>query len=425
MNRSIVLLGLAGLLGSTLGCTDEAQGGQGKDVTPIDDQDSDAALRDVVVVSNSISGTVSFLDGHTFGNLGSVDVIPDLAERLEEIYLNPVRLAAYYASKKIQKLKHFEPENAEGDRFADDVVVSPDGKTLYVSRSNLGDVAAFDLTEPGHPMRWVTRVDGFRADHIALSPDGDRLLVSASTAKKVDVFDTLTGLIVATFPGGFAPHQNDYSANGERIYNGSTGNVALPYALNALKGARQLTIVDAETLEVVAIHEFDRGVRPTVITSDEMTMYAQLSHLNGVIRFDLTTGQITHTLEQPFSEFAIANYPTFDDYPHDSAHHGLALSGDGTRLCDAGTIDNAVMIVATATMSVETTIDVGMLPYWATTSVDGNHCMISVSGDDEILIIDYSTGEERARVPVGRFPLRNRLGRVPEIVVGALSPSPG
>src|SRR5271165_2899763 len=42
-------------------------------------------MRDVLVVGNSVSGTVSFIDGHTFRNLGSVDVIPDLQERLAEI----------------------------------------------------------------------------------------------------------------------------------------------------------------------------------------------------------------------------------------------------------------------------------------------------------------------------------------------------
>jgi hypothetical protein len=72
-------------------------------------------------------------------------------------------------------------------------------------------------------------------------------------------------------------------------------------------------------------------------------MYANLSYLNGVIRFDLSTGTITHTVELPLSAFAQATYKTMDEYPHDSAHHGLALSGDGTRLCDVGTIDNQII----------------------------------------------------------------------------------
>ena len=34
-------------------------------------------MRDVVLVGNAASGTVSFLDGHTWQNLGSINVTPD------------------------------------------------------------------------------------------------------------------------------------------------------------------------------------------------------------------------------------------------------------------------------------------------------------------------------------------------------------
>ena len=43
-----------------------------------------------------------------------------------------------------------------GDRFVDDATLSPDGRTLYVSRGHLDDVAAFDIAS--------------HADHAALSP---------------------------------------------------------------------------------------------------------------------------------------------------------------------------------------------------------------------------------------------------------------
>src|SRR5262249_7844733 len=157
----------------------------------------------------------------------------------------------------------------------------------------------FDLMRPGQPIIWHTRVEGFRADHAALSPDGAWLAVSASTAKKVHLLDARTGLIVGAFAGGFAPHQNDYSPDGRFIYNGSTGNVLLPHALDALKGARQLTIVDAQTLEVVDVHPFSEGLRPTVLTPDGLIMYAQLSYLNGVVRYDLSARTITDRLEEP------------------------------------------------------------------------------------------------------------------------------
>src|SRR3954471_13759293 len=132
------------------------------------------ALRDVLLVGNSAAGTVSFIDGRTYENLGSINVIPDLNQRLVAIYLNPIHAVAYGIVTEKQKIRHFEPSN--GQRFVDDIFVSPDGTKLYVSRSNLGDVAAFDLTTPSHPILWRTDIDGYKADHATISPDGTRLV---------------------------------------------------------------------------------------------------------------------------------------------------------------------------------------------------------------------------------------------------------
>jgi YVTN family beta-propeller protein len=201
--------------------------------------------------------------------------------------------------------------------------------------------------------------------------------------------------------------------------------VSLPALFDFFKGLRFLTVVDADTLQPVRSYLFSEGIRPTVVTADERTMYANLSYLNGLVKYDLVSGSITQTLDEPLSDFAKANYPTRDDYPHDSAHHGLALSGDGARLCDLGTIDNTIQIVRTADLTVEKTIDTGLIPYWATTSVDGGHCFVSLSGDNSIAVIDYASGTEVARVPVGKFPQRNRLAQIPEGELALLSSSSG
>jgi DNA-binding beta-propeller fold protein YncE len=392
----------------------------GPDPAPAD------GLRDVLLVGNSVSGSVSFVDPETLQNLGSVDVIPDLDAVMLQIRLNPVRLVAYEVIKNQQLLHHFEPQN--GDRFVDDVFVSRDGGVLYVSRSNLGDVAAFDLTKPDHPQLWRTRVDGLKADHAALSPDGERIVVSATTAQVANVIDAKNGKVIATFPTGYYPHQNDYSHDGRFIYNASIGNVgynAVSYEDNDQKGDRWLTKVDATTYEVVKTWPFEFGIRPAVFSADDTIMFSQLSYLNGLIKFDLEAGREVARSDQPLSEFALSTYATYDEYPHDSAHHGLAMSGDGKKLCDCGTIDNTVSIVATDDLKVLHTIDIGYVPYWATTSPDGKHCFVSISGGDSIAVIDYDSGAEVAEVPVGRFPQRSRLGRVQPSVIDGLSSDPG
>jgi DNA-binding beta-propeller fold protein YncE len=391
--------------------------------TPLPPEPVSGPMRSVLLVGNSLAGTVSFIDAESFTSLGSVNAVPDLAQRLAEINGNPVTAIAYEVTKGQQALHRFEP--AGGTRYIDVVFTSPDGTTLYVSRSNLSDVVAIDLTRATHPIKWRHIVNGFHADHASISPDGTRIVVSVTTANAAEVLDAATGTVVGTFPTGAYPHQNDYSADGAHIYNGSIGNVGLPYSLNAAKGDRQLRVIDADTLQVLRTYTFAYGVRPTVITPDEHLAYIQLSYLNGVVKYDLDAGQIIATSDQPLSPFAVANYPSRDVYPHDSAHHGLALSGDGTKLCDVGTIDNTVSMVSTGDMSVSSTVDVGLMPYWATTSPDGSHCFVTISGGDRIAVLDYDTGEEVSSVPTGRFPQRNRLATVPESELALLTPSPG
>jgi YVTN family beta-propeller protein len=419
-------LAACSLLGA-LGCGAKDEGLRGAADGGGDDAGPPRNLRDVLLVGNSAAGTVSLVDAHSFENLGSVNVMADFNEVMADIQADSFRSAVYPAVKQAQLLHHFEPSG--GDRFVDDLFVSPDGTVLYVSRSNLGDVAAFDLTKPGHPRLWRTFVSSAKADHATISPDGTRLVVSATgTARVADVIDAQTGQIVGSFPTGTYPHQNDYSADGKHIYNSSIGNVgyqAISYENNARAGDRWLVQVDANTLEVKKTWVFEWGIRPNVITADETVMYAQLSYLNGVIKYDLDASKEVQRSEQALSSFALSTYATYDEYPHHSAHHGLALSKDGKRLCDCGTIDNTVAIVLTESMTVEKMIDVGMVPYWATTSPDGRSCFVSLSGDNAVSVIDYEGGSEVKVVPVGKFPQRSRLGRVPESVLSLLSRAPG
>ena len=319
------------------------------------------AKTEVLLVGNSVDGTVSFIDTNTFENLGIVDIYPDRNRMNFFIYANPVRAVAYNVVKYKQLLHHFEPGG--GNRFVDDIFLSPNGRTLYVSRANLGDVAAFDLTKPDHPMIWRRFVAGFKADHAAISPDGKRLVVSATSANKAQVFNAITGKIVASFKTGTYPHQNDYSHDGRYIYNSSIGNVgyrAVPYKNNHKKGKKLLVKVDALTNKVVKKWKFEFGIRPNIITKDDKILYTQLSYFNGVVKYDLEESKEISRNTQDLNDFALSTYKSFDEYPHDSSHHGLALSKDGKKLCDCGTISNTVAIINTDDMSTQSIADVGL-----------------------------------------------------------------
>jgi hypothetical protein len=375
-----------------------------------------ATTRDVVMVGNNWDGTADVLDGHTFQRLTRFDVVPDLAERMAEIRSDPARLAYFLAIRQ---------EIGEGhDQFVDDIFTSPDGRYAYVSRPSLADVAAFDLVTK--QIVWRVRVDGQRSDHMALSADGQRLLVSASTARVVDVIDTAKGAIVDRIESGDTPHESNFSKDGTKIFHASIGTVYTPLdapELDATKGDRWFEVIDAKTYKVLkrldmgkilrdyGFPNMSSAVRPMTLSPDERFLYFQVSFFHGFVEFDLQQDKPTRLAMLPLSD--AAQQLRRDEYVLDSAHHGLAMNGAGTKLCVAGTMSDYAAVVDRATFNTQIAAQ-GQKPYWATNSVDGKHCLVSFSGDDRVGVISYADAKEVASIPVGDHPQRMRTGRMVE-----------
>jgi DNA-binding beta-propeller fold protein YncE len=375
--------------------------------------------RDVLYVGNNWDGTADVVDPNTFEVLARINIIPDIEERLAEIQGDPERLAYYLAIRELVGEGH--------DQYVDDMFSSHDGRYLYVSRPSLADVVAFDLRT--REIVWRVKVDGNRADHMAISPDGTRLLVSASTARVVDVIDTAGGQIVGRFPSGDQPHENNYSRDGKLIYHASIGSVYTPLdepAFDSTKGERIFEIVDADTLQVLRridmgqkLDEFGEpdmsgAVRPMALAPDERYIYFQVSFFHGFVEYDLQEDRVLRLAHLPLSEEAAGMRR--EQYLLDSAHHGLAMNPEGTKLCAAGTMSDYAAIVDRASFAYNIAAH-GEKPYWSTNSADGRYCFVSFSGDDAVSAISYDTEQEVARIAVGDHPQRMRTG---ELQIGLL-----
>jgi YVTN family beta-propeller protein len=373
-----------------------------------------AQTREVLFVANNWDGTADIVDPKSFEKLARINIIPDLEERLREIYTDPRRLAYFIGIRELV---------GEGnDQYADDMFSSPDGRLVFISRPSLADVVGIDLST--QKIVWRVPMEGYRSDHMAISPDGTRLLVSDSTARKVHVIDPRAGRKVAQFPSGDSPHENNYSKDGTTIFHASIGLVYTPAdqsVADSTKGDRWFQVVDAQShrilkrLDIGQILE-DNGypnhssaVRPMALSPDERTAYLQLSFLHGFVEFDLTTDKPLRIANLPLSEEA-QNTPR-EQYLLDSAHHGLAMNPEGTKLCVAGTMSDYAAIVSRASFAYKI-FPVGRKPYWSTNSGDGRYCFVSVSGDDRVVVLDYASETEVARIPVGDHPQRMRMGLV-------------
>jgi DNA-binding beta-propeller fold protein YncE len=377
-------------------------------------------VRDVVFVGNNWEGTADVLrfvkkrngKGRDFRRVARLNIIPDIEQRMAEITADPVR-AAYFLLINLLI--------GEGnDQYVDDMYSSRNGRLLIVSRPSLADVVAIDIASG--ELVWRFRVAGQRSDHMAISPDGRHVAVSASTGNVVHILDVRTGEQVGVFPSGDSPHENTYSEDGARIYHASIGLVYTPLdqpAVDTTKGKRYFQVVDARTNEIM--ERLDMGqklaqaghpnmssaVRPMALTRNERFVYFQVSFFHGFAEYDLRNDVVTRVARLPN---LVPNLPR-EAYLLDSAHHGIALSGNQKKLCVAGTMSDYAAIVGRKRFNYKL-IKKGTKPYWSTNSKDGRYCFVSWSGTDSVSAISYKRRKEIARIGVGDHPQRVRNGVV-------------
>jgi YVTN family beta-propeller protein len=388
---------------------------------------SSAGPREVMFVGNNWDGTATVVDARTHKTLRTLDMIPDRAERMADILTHPDKLAFYLAVQQGVGEGH--------DQYTDDMFTTRDGRMVAVSRPSFADVVGIDLSTGA--IVWRFPMEGYRADHMGVSPDGTRLLVSDSTAKKVHELDLRTGVELREFASGDTPHENNYTADGSRIFHASIGTVYTPTdqpAFDTTKGERVFQIVRNSDMSIESRWDMGKelaeagypgmssAVRPMAVAPDERFVYLQVSFFHGFVEFDTqapdadptqtydgepAVGAVRRVVPLPDQTFGMPR----EQYVLDSAHHGLAINPAGTTLCAAGTMDDYAAIVDRTSLHA-TIVDVGAKPYWATNGAVGNECWVSVSGDDKVVVIDYATAQPIATVPVGDHPQRVRAGFV-------------
>jgi len=349
------------------------------------------AAIEVAVVANAEAGTVALLDVAARSILGVVDV-------------NPARTKG---------------QGPGAPNYAQDTDLSPDGRTLYVSRGYLGDVAAFDLASGR--LLWQRSLNTGRADHMTITPDGASLFVSALMDNRVYKIATSSGQLAGHMVTGVYPHDNKVSRDGQRLYNTSLGALAsLPRPAGAPPLTEtpgypfQLTIADVATLTIRDRVKLDNAFRPWQFSPDEKLLYAQLSNQHGVVAYDLAGLKELRRLDLPVKPGVTAA-----DWDFEAPHHGLAITDDGRTLCLAGRASDYAALVATQDLTLIGTVPVGDAPGWAEVADRGRICLIANTRSDALSIISIPNRSEVVRLPIGNGPKHITVAHVPASVIAA------
>lgn len=346
------------------------------------------ATRDIAFVANAEAATVSLLDIATLKIVATIDTNPDKVV----------------------------VQRAGTPNYAQDTDVSPDGRTLYVSRGYMGDVAAFDIAT-GKPL-WVRDLETGRADHMTVTADGKWLFVSVMFDNQVEKIDAATGEGKGRFPTGVYPHDNQISKDGKSVYNTSLGQLGnLPAGQEPKvkpKNPRQFTVADVETLEVSREIAMPVGIRPWHMNADETVFYAQLSNQHAVAVIAFPSGKETGRLELPVKDGVREA-----DWDFEAPHHGLAITHDGATLCLAGRASDYVALVKAPSLELIATLPVDDAPGWATMSPDDKYCLVPNTRADTIAVISVAEAKIVATVPAGDGPKHITVASVPADVVDA------
>jgi len=103
------------------------------------------------------------------------------------------------------------PSNANG------VVVSPNGRRIYASNRDVGQVTVFDAAT-NVPIMVISVGNGNDNLGLAISPDGSLVYVANQSSGTVTVIATATNTVVQTISTGLEPIWITFSANGSRAY---------------------------------------------------------------------------------------------------------------------------------------------------------------------------------------------------------------
>lgn len=258
------------------------------------------------------------------------------------------------------------------------MVVTPDGRTVYVSGDGSAEVSVID-TATDKVSRTITV--GKTPHGLAMSPDGKLLLVGVYGEDKVAFVDTTSGGVVATVPAP-KPHTIAVRPDGK-----------LAYVASQEPGKFALVVVDLAAKSVARTIALEKTPRDLEFGHDGKALYLTLAGVNAVQVLDPTSDKIV-------AEIATGASPHIANFFRGAAAGTVVVQGPGE-----------LMLFDPATNRPLRSVAVGKQPHWVSATGDGKHAYVTNEGSNDVTVVDLTTGQTQS-IPVGNAPRKVVVQRV-------------
>jgi YVTN family beta-propeller protein len=237
---------------------------------------------------------------------------------------------------KSQRLIHTYPSGIDPETFA----LSHDGKILYVSNEDSGQLSALDVTKGS--LR-VTVPVGTEPEGVAVSADDRIVYVACETSNAVYVVDAPSMKVLARIPTQKRPRAIYLARRAHRGYATDEFGAALTvFDTTDYKVVRTIDLGDPKVVRPMGIASADAGRR----------LYVTTGRFGALLEVDPESGRIVRSIDK------VGERPW-----------GVALSPDGETAYTANGPSGDVSIVDLKSGHVQTRVKVGGSPWGAVLAV--------------------------------------------------------
>ncbi|MCR9075625.1 MAG: YncE family protein [bacterium] len=234
-------------------------------------------------------------------------------------------------------------------------------------------------------MRTGPEIEGDRCRTIAITPDGSRAVGVSIFSDSAAIVDTASGTLLGSAPLGERPSAVAITPDGSKAV---VGNLDSDFA----------TVVDLATATSTNIPISRRAGSVAISPDGNYAYLGVVASGDGVWRINLSTMSV----EGP--KILTGNMGGVG-YSF-SQNSGITLSPDGSILAVAGSFDDAVSIIDTASWTLVGSVPAGDFPTMISFSPDGSRMYVSNRNDDTVSFYTVSglSVTPLATLPVGDSP---------------------